>query len=49
MAGRGDPQLDSLIAAQKEIINATWNIERRSTARPVGRRREGDRGRRRPS
>ena len=26
----GDPQLDSLIAAQKEIINATWNIERRS-------------------
>jgi len=26
----GDPQLDSLIAAQKEIINATWTIERRS-------------------
>ncbi len=32
MAASGDPQLDSLIAAQKEIINATWNIERRSTA-----------------
>ncbi len=29
-APSGDPQLDSLIAAQKEIINATWNIERRS-------------------
>jgi hypothetical protein len=29
-AASGDPQLDSLIAAQKEIINATWNIERRS-------------------
>ena len=28
----GDPQLESLIAAQKEIINATWNIERRSAA-----------------
>jgi hypothetical protein len=26
----GDPQLDSLISAQKEIISATWNIERRS-------------------
>ena len=26
----GDPQIDSLIAAQKEIISATWNIERRS-------------------
>jgi hypothetical protein len=26
----GDPQLDSLIAAQKEVISATWNIERRS-------------------
>ena len=32
MAGSGDPQLETLIAAQKEIINATWNIERRSTA-----------------
>jgi hypothetical protein len=30
MAGAGDPQLESLISAQKEIINATWNIERRS-------------------
>ena len=27
---QGDPQLDSLISAQKEIISATWNIERRS-------------------
>lgn len=26
----GDQQLDSLIEAQKEIISATWNIERRS-------------------
>jgi hypothetical protein len=25
-------QIDTLIAAQKEIINATWNLERRSTA-----------------
>ena len=32
MGASGDPQLDTLIAAQKEIINATWNIERRSTA-----------------
>jgi hypothetical protein len=28
--GGGDQQLDSLIAAQKEIISATWNIERRA-------------------
>ena len=28
--GAGDQQLDSLIEAQKEIISATWNIERRS-------------------
>ena len=28
--GGGDQQLDSLIEAQKEIISATWNIERRS-------------------
>ena len=28
--GAGDEQLDSLIQAQKEIISATWNIERRS-------------------
>ncbi|HXG53784.1 MAG TPA: hypothetical protein VNJ03_00250, partial [Vicinamibacterales bacterium] len=26
----GDPQIDSLISAQKEIISATWNLERRS-------------------
>ena len=25
-------QIDALIASQKEIINATWNLERRSTA-----------------
>jgi hypothetical protein len=32
VAAGGDPQIESLIAAQKEIINATWNIERRSAA-----------------
>jgi hypothetical protein len=32
MAGIPDEQLESLIAAQKEIINATWNIERRAAA-----------------
>jgi hypothetical protein len=32
MSGASDPQLEGLIAAQKEIINATWNIERRSGA-----------------
>jgi hypothetical protein len=26
----GDPQLESLISAQKEIISATWNVERRA-------------------
>jgi uncharacterized protein DUF4175 len=31
-AGGGDPQLESLISAQKEVINATWNIERRANA-----------------
>lgn len=31
-AGSGDPQLDALIAAQKEIISATWNVERRAAA-----------------
>jgi hypothetical protein len=30
--GAAGQQLDSLIAAQKEIITATWNLERRSTA-----------------
>lgn len=30
--GAGDPQIESLIDAQKEIINATWNVERRSAA-----------------
>jgi hypothetical protein len=30
--GGGDPQVESLIDAQKEIISATWNIERRATA-----------------
>ncbi len=29
-AGAGGTQIEALIAAQKEIINATWNIERRS-------------------
>src|SRR5215207_6757717 len=33
MGGGGQStQIDTLIAVQKEIINATWNIERRSTA-----------------
>jgi hypothetical protein len=32
MAGGGGTQIDSLIAAQKEIINATWNLERRAVA-----------------
>jgi hypothetical protein len=31
-AGGSDPQLDSLIQAQKEIISSTWNVERRSQA-----------------
>jgi hypothetical protein len=26
----GDPQIESLISAQKEIISATWNVERRA-------------------
>jgi hypothetical protein len=30
--GASGTQIDSLIAAQKEIINATWNLERRSNA-----------------
>ena len=29
-AASGDPQIDALIQAQKDIISATWNIERRS-------------------
>ena len=28
----GDPQIESLIQAQKDILNATWNIERRAAA-----------------
>jgi hypothetical protein len=33
MGGGGSAtQIDTLIAAQKEIINATWNLERRSAA-----------------
>jgi hypothetical protein len=33
MGGGGQsPQIDALIAAQKEIINATWNLERRAVA-----------------
>jgi hypothetical protein len=30
MTGLASEQIESLIAAQKEIINATWNIERRA-------------------
>lgn len=37
-AGAGGSQIESLIAAQKEIINATWNLERRS----AGGRSEAD-------
>ena len=29
-AGGSDPQIDSLIQAQKEIISSTWNVERRA-------------------
>jgi archaellum component FlaC len=32
MSGMAEEQIESLIAAQKEIINATWNIERRAGA-----------------
>ena len=32
MGGAGGTQVDSLIAAQKAIINATWNLERRAEA-----------------
>ena len=32
MGGAGGTQIDSLVAAQKEIINATCNLERRSAA-----------------
>jgi hypothetical protein len=32
MAGMAGDQIDSLVTAQKEIINATWNIERRAAA-----------------
>jgi len=31
-SGASDPQIDSLIEAQKEIITSTWNVERRSQA-----------------
>jgi len=31
-SGASDPQLESLIQAQKEIITSTWNVERRSQA-----------------
>ncbi|MGH9309107.1 MAG: DUF4175 family protein, partial [Vicinamibacterales bacterium] len=31
-AGATGSQIDGLIAAQKEIINATWNLERRASA-----------------
>jgi hypothetical protein len=32
MAGMASEQIETLIAAQKEIINATWNIERRASS-----------------
>jgi hypothetical protein len=32
MGGGAGTQIESLIAAQKEIINATWNLERRAQA-----------------
>jgi hypothetical protein len=32
MAGSAGEQLEGLISSQKEIISATWNLERRSTA-----------------
>ena len=32
MAGGAAGQIESFISAQKEIINATWNLERRSSA-----------------
>ncbi len=31
-SGGGDPQIESLIDAQKQIIASTWNVERRSQA-----------------
>jgi hypothetical protein len=31
-AGGGDPQIEALIQAQKDIISATWNLERRAAA-----------------
>jgi hypothetical protein len=31
-SGASDPQIDSLIQAQKDIIASTWNVERRSQA-----------------
>jgi hypothetical protein len=30
--GGGDPQIESLIEAQKQIISSTWNVERRAQA-----------------
>ena len=32
MSGMASEQIETLIAAQKEIINATWNIERRASS-----------------
>jgi hypothetical protein len=32
MSGMASEQIETLVAAQKEIINATWNIERRATS-----------------
>ena len=32
MSGMASEQIETLVAAQKEIINATWNIERRAAS-----------------
>ena len=46
MGGGGQStQIETLIAAQKEIINATWNLERRSARRTVERGHQGGRRR----
>ncbi len=54
MSGMASEQIETLVAAQKEIINATWNIERRAasgagrsaaTSRPLRRRRPSCSGR----
>ena len=39
-AGQPAQQLEGLISSQKEIISATWNLERRSSGRTLGRRHQ---------